>query len=165
MLDTTSHRAVTINVENDTGQGQSESFVPVEALPARLEALQKALGGTFKSIRVVNAANGAQVTYQRREDGEVRSAWTMEEDRPEDGRKIKGNKKVGVIQELASALTSARHPGLTKEDLVNRIVLITGRDPHHVESTVRTQLSRLPKVDGLEIVKTRVAGRLHYYAH
>lgn len=141
----------------------AEEFVGVEQLPARLEALVAKFGDKLKGARVINAATRQEVRYEVTERG-LRPTWRNDEEPPEDGRRIKGQKKVGVIDEMASALRAAPAPGLTKEQLVDRIALALGRDPRHVAATVRTQLSRLPRVTTLKIKKTRKDGLMRYHA-
>jgi hypothetical protein len=73
-------------------------------------------------------------------------------------------RKPGVIALIIELLKQAPEPGISVAAMVERIAADTGRDPSQLTSTVKTQLSRLPRTRGLQIERTRVEGAMRYRA-
>lgn len=73
-------------------------------------------------------------------------------------------KEPGVIDHIERLLLTAPGDGYTLYEMVDEIERITGRDPAHLTSTVRTQLSRLRKTRNLDIISVKVEKVTRYRA-
>jgi hypothetical protein len=73
-------------------------------------------------------------------------------------------KRPGVIALIIELLTQAPEPGISVAEMVEHLAKATGRDPAHLTSTVKTQLTRLQRTRGLKIERVRVDGVMRYKA-
>jgi hypothetical protein len=73
-------------------------------------------------------------------------------------------RKPGVVALIIELLAQAPEPGISIAEMVECLTAATGRDPSHLTSTVKTQLSRLQRTRGLKIERTRVDRSMRYRA-
>jgi hypothetical protein len=72
------------------------------------------------------------------------------------------SKQPGVIDLIVESLTQAQEPGISVDEMVERLAAATGRDPEHLTNTLKTQLSRLQRTRGIKIERVRAERVMRY---